>query len=302
MYRIKTEDPMPSGGTDQERIFGTDDFDDTNLFRDSDPIFSGKADEISIEGFGGNIEDIEIQKLEPEERFCIDADKPLFKTPLFNVVAQINTGDGDGDSFIILDIRKANQTNWLRKAVSYVGQGRRYPFGKAARSKGHGFDEDIDFVLVGSNFNPEDRKKAYKAIRKGTDNSFTIGREQFTDRFEYDESQTSRNHFKVTYDEEGRLSVKDVGSRTGTALRAHEDEDGTWSLLTGRQRDKRKQKVREEHNQYQAELRERYQKQREEIDQKRLKDAERDKEQAVRQKDKKTNPKGTIKINGDGTW
>jgi|GEM_PF-3653495 len=237
---------------------------------------SGKFEKVD------DFDSIEKQSLHAGEGFYIDTDQPLVKTPRFNVVAAITTGENDDNSFLVLDIRKSRPLNILRRTVAHGGDETRYPFGKQTeRRSAHSFGSDVDFILVGANFNPEGRTKAYKAIRQGKENGFVVGRRHFRDRFIYHEHGTSREHFKIGFDDDGKLYIKDVGSRKGTKVKANEDQNATWANLSPEQRNRRIERMRQREHEQQVAARKALEEKRQK-EQARLREA-RERQEAIRE-------------------
>ena len=111
------------------------------------------------------------------------------------------SGENPSDSFVLVDIRK--------NAVTVKGEQMKV-FG------GILIDPSVDFLLIGANMDDK-VTTGFKGIRKGE--TVNIGRSNPTTNKRFGlTGNTSRDHFDITYLEDGRLSIRDNNSSNGTAV------------------------------------------------------------------------------------
>jgi hypothetical protein len=118
-----------------------------------------------------------------------------------------------GQSFTVLD---------LRMQPTYLQDGMRFrQFGN------NRIDPTVDFMLVTPNFTDYERP-IMKGIRLGE--SIEVGRanEELTKRFGGFKPTTSKTHFTITYEEDGRLSIIDNNSGNGTNVTTAEKMQFLW--------------------------------------------------------------------------
>src|ERR1700741_744647 len=152
------------------------------------------------------------QVLAPGAEYSIDPFTPMAYDSKFgcNITAVITANKGGvgtayaekpSDSFVLVDVRKNN--------VTVKGEQMKV-FG------GILIDPTVDFILVGANMD-EKITTGFKGIRKGE--AVNVGRGNATIRERFDlKDNTSRNHFTITYDENGSLYISDNNSTNGTAV------------------------------------------------------------------------------------
>lgn len=157
--------------------------------------------------------------LQPGTEYTIDTSVPLDRDQYLaaNIAAVIVAGsdteqlgqdEGWGadkpDTFVLVD---------LRNQPKMYGQGKpRRMFG------GELWAEDVEFVLINRNYDPASGAEGgYKGVRRGE--TINIGRRNppINSRFGL-KGTTSGNHFRMTYDMDGKLTIADEGSTNGTKV------------------------------------------------------------------------------------
>lgn len=146
-----------------------------------------------------------------DTEYIINPDKPLAQEEGYNVTAVIDGYDGDEatrryweadgkvpDQFLILDLRSAPK------------------YGKYKDFMGLAINSDIDYMIIGDNFDPN-TKSGFKGVRRGE--NVVMGRNDDTkNRFNMSDT-SSRKHFSVNLSEDGELSVTDLHSSNGTRVK-----------------------------------------------------------------------------------
>lgn len=93
----------------------------------------------------------------------------------------------------------------------------RVPIENGARSfMGQAISPNVEALLISEDAFKTQMKRGYKGLRPNS--SYIYGRGVKDDRFAEQSLQTSRNHFEISYDEQGRLTVKDLDSLNGTVV------------------------------------------------------------------------------------
>ena len=153
--------------------------------------------------------------LTPNTDYLINTDAPLVAEDGYNVTAVIDCYSNETsksswqkegiepDQFLLID---------LRNAPTYG------PY-KDKEFQDLGFANDIEYLIVGKNFDAN-AATGFKGVRKGE--NIVIGRDQDSStRFDISDT-TSRNHFSVNLDDEGRLTITDLNSSNGTRLKTNQ--------------------------------------------------------------------------------
>lgn len=106
------------------------------------------------------------------------------------------------DSFIVLDLRRQPLLQHDGRSYRMLGKDM--------------IDSSVEFMLVGKEYG-EAGDRGYKGIRRGE--SVWIGRENenLKERFDLQDT-TSRMHFTLKYEEDGKLSIQDHDSTNGTSV------------------------------------------------------------------------------------
>ncbi len=148
------------------------------------------------------------ETLDPARRAVINPGSPMVDEGSYKVLAEIQLG-GD-DDFLLLDVRES----------PLVGRFA-FPFAGSVEGDSMALSPGVDFLLVGKGFDPANTditdETGYKALRQGQ--PVTLGRTHYGDRFDYSD-ETSREHAEVSFDDSGKITVRDLNSTNGTRVKA----------------------------------------------------------------------------------
>ncbi|HVX23960.1 MAG TPA: FHA domain-containing protein [Candidatus Saccharimonadales bacterium] len=151
--------------------------------------------------------------IEPGKAYTIDPSDPIAHDDKYNCnITAVITNDREGmlatpdaqektDSFVLVDLRQSQTVH-----------GRYKIFGNMTVTA------DAQFLLIGRNFDGE--RQGFKGLRLGE--TIEVGRHDPTTNGRFNLGDfTSRKHFGLTLDLEGKLSITDHHSANGTSVRAH---------------------------------------------------------------------------------